>query len=296
MELLQLQYFLQLANLQHVSRAAERMHISQPSLSATIKKLEYELGAPLFMRKGRNIVLSSYGEAFKTYAEQALLALENGRQAVINMKSADDSTLDLGILSPYIWNELFSQFTDRYPHFKINRYSIEDDQFYDSILEGRIDLYLGGINFRSSINTDEIEYIPLYEDDMVLLIPEDHPFAGRDSIDLCECRGERFISLDESTSLQQFINYMFEQAGFRPDVVMVCDYTLRDRMVSEKHGVSLTTKLAAEKTEAKGVKYLTVTNPTEKRKLGLVWRRGKLLSDSMQKFCDTARNFYLNIE
>ena len=295
MELLQLQYFLQLANLQHVSRAAEKLHISQPSLSATVKKLEGELGAPLFVRKGRNIVLSSYGEVFKTYAEQAILSLENGRQAVSNMKSTDDSTLKLGILSPYIWNELFSRFSDSNPHVKINRYSIEDYQFYDSLIEGRIDMYLGGINFQRNVNTDEIEYLPLYEDDMVLLVHQDHPLASREGIDLRECRGERFISLDDSTSLQQFINNMFDQVRVKPDVVMVCDYTLRDQMVSDKHGVSLTTKLAAKKTEAKNVRYVTVINPTEKRRLGLVWRRGKLLSDSMQKFCDTARDFYLNI-
>ena len=295
MELLQLQYFLQLANLQHVSRAAEKLHISQPSLSATVKKLESELGAPLFVRKGRNIVLSSYGEVFKTYAEQALLSLENGRQAVSNMKSADDSSLNLGILSPYIWNELFSRFSDNNPHIKINRYSIEDYQFYDSLIEGKIDMYLGGINFQRNVNTDEIEFLPLYEDDMVLLVHEDHPLAKHDGVDLRECRGERFISLDDSTSLQQFINNMFDQVRVKPDVVMVCDYTLRDRMVSEKHGVSLTTKLAAKKTEVKNVKYITVINPTEKRRLGLVWRRGKLLSDSMQKFCNTAKEFYLNI-
>ena len=295
MELLQLRYFLQLASIQHVSRAAEKLHISQPSLSATIKKLENELGAPLFVRKGRNIVLSPYGEVFKGYAEQAFLALSNGQQAVSNMKKAADNSLNLGILSPYIWNELFRQFYDSYPNVKINRYSIEDDQFYDNILAGKIDLYLGGINFPKNIDMDEIEYIPLYEDDMVLLVPEDHPFAERETIDLRECRGERFISLDESTSLQQFINNMFALLRIRPDVVMVCDYTLRDRMVSEKHGVSITTRLAAEKTEVTGVKYLTITNPPEKRKLGLVWRRGRLLSDSVQKFCDTAREFYRNI-
>ena len=86
MELLQLQYFLQLANLQHVTKTARQLHVSQPSLSATIKKLEAELGAPLFIRKGRNIVLSPYGEAFKQYAEEAFLSLENGRQAVARLR------------------------------------------------------------------------------------------------------------------------------------------------------------------------------------------------------------------
>ncbi|MBO5727000.1 MAG: LysR family transcriptional regulator, partial [Oscillospiraceae bacterium] len=106
MELLQLHYFLQLAQLQHVSRTAERLHISQPSLSATIKKLEAELGAPLFVRKGRNIALSPYGEVFKQHVEESFLSLENGKQAVARLKQEDDCTLNLGLLSPYVWNKL----------------------------------------------------------------------------------------------------------------------------------------------------------------------------------------------
>ena len=84
MELLQLQYFLLLAKEQHVTRTAELLHISQPSLSATIKKLEAELGAPLFIRKGRNIVLSPYGEAFKQYAEEAFLLLEKCKRKALS--------------------------------------------------------------------------------------------------------------------------------------------------------------------------------------------------------------------
>ena len=100
MELLQLQYFLLLANQQHVTRTAEILHISQPALSVTIKKLESELGVSLFVRKGRNIALSPYGEAFKQYVEEAFFSLENGRRMLSRMKSTDAHTLNLGLLSP----------------------------------------------------------------------------------------------------------------------------------------------------------------------------------------------------
>lgn len=292
MELLQLQYFLLLAKEQHVTKTAELLHISQPSLSATIKKLEEELGAPLFVRKGRNIVLSPYGEAFKTYVENAFLSLENGKQVIARMKNAEDSILNLGLLSPYVWNELLLHFSDLYPEITINRRSIEDQRFLDGILEGEIDFYLGGLNLIESLDTFRLQYSVLYEDSMVLLVPKNHPLAGRTEIDLRECSEEAFINLNEDTNLQQFLNQMFQQAGFNPKVVMTCDYTLRDQMVSEGHGVSITTRLGAQKSNVSGTVAIPITFPSEKRKLGLVWRKNRVFSAPMEKFFDDANRFY----
>ena len=292
MELLQLQYFLLLANQQHVTRTAEILHISQPALSVTIKKLESELGVPLFVRKGRNIALSPYGEAFKQYVEEAFFSLENGRRMLSRMKSTDAHTLNLGLLSPYVWNELMMLFNDLYPHMSINRRSVEDHRFWDSILAGDIDFYLGGLNQLEEMDTSRLQYVTLYEDNMVLLVRNDHPFAQRTTVDLRECREESFISLAAETNLQQFINRMFQQVGFKPHVVMTCDYTLRDQMVSEGHGVSVTTLLGALKSGAQGVVPIPLTFPVEKRKLGLVWRKNRVFSEPMEKFYETDMHFY----
>ena len=295
MDLLQLQYFLRLATTEHVSKTAEQLHISQPSLSATIKKLETELGVPLFIRKGRNIALSPYGQAYKAYVEEAFLALDNGRQAIDRLRNADDCTLNLGLLSPYVWTEVFQDFAHLHPEVRINRYSVEGYRYVDHILAGKIDLYLGGINRVDALDDSKVQYTTLYEDDMVLLVHKSHPLAGASGVDLRNCREEHFINLDASTNLQQFITALFTQAGYTPSVVMVCDYTLRDQMVAENHGVSITTKLAAQKTEARDVTYVPITWPAEKRRLGLVWRRGRVFSQSMQKFHDVACEFYRDL-
>lgn len=292
MELLQLQYFLLLANQQHVTRTAEILHISQPALSLTIKKLEAEVGVPLFTRKGRNIALSPYGEAFKQYVEDAFFSLENGRRVLSRMQNTDSRTLNLGLLSPYVWNELLMLFNDLHPDLNINRRSIEDHRFWDSILSGDIDFYLGGLNQLEEMDTSRLDYATLYEDNMVLLVHKDHPFASRESIDLRECRDESFINLAAETNLQQFINRMFHRAGFVPKVVMTCDYTLRDQMAADGHGVSITTELAALKSDVKGVVHIPLSFPGEKRKLGLVWRKNKVFSDPMEKFYDVALRFY----
>ena len=292
MELLQLQYFLLLANQQHVTRTAELLHISQPALSLTIKKLESELGVPLFVRKGRNIALSPYGETFKQYVEEAFLSLENGKQMIARLKHEDGGTLNLGLLSPYVWNELLMLFNDLYPDTTINRCSIEDHRFWDNILDGEIDFYLGGLNQLEQLDISRLQYATLYEDNMVLLVHKNHPFAGRKSIDLRECRNEKFINLSAQTNLQQFINQMFRHAGFSPNVVMTCDYTLRDQMAADGHGVSITTQLAAQKNNLPGVVHIPISFPAEKRKLGLVWRKNRVFSAPMEQFYDVAIRFY----
>lgn len=295
MDLLQLEYFLRLAANEHVSKTAQQLHISQPSLSATIKKLEGELGVPLFIRQGRNIALSPYGQAYRTYVEEAFLALENGRRAVDALRDADDSTLNLGMLSPYIWTDFFHNFAANHPDVRINRYAVEGYEYIDQLLDGRIDLYLGGVNRSDLLDHEKIQYTTLYEDDMVLLVPNSHPLAKETAIDLRRCKGLPFINLDASTNLQQFISDLFQQAGFDPTVIMVCDYTLRDQMVAEGYGISITTKLGAEKSEAKNVTYIPIINPGAKRKLGLVWRRNRIFSPAMQNFFHVAKAFYSHI-
>lgn len=292
MDLLQLQYFLKLASIQHVSKTAELLHISQPSLSATIRKLEGELGVPLFTRKGRSITLSPYGEAYRAFVEEAFLALENGKRTIDAMQQTDAGTLNLGMLSPYVWTEVFQEFAQQYPDVQVNRFSAEGFQFIDRLLEGKIDLYLGGLNGIDELSTAKIQYHTLYEDDMVVLVPDSHPLSKEESIDLRQCREEGFINLEAGTNLQQFVDSLFAQAGVTPRVIMVCDYTLRDHMVADGHGISVTTRLSARKTDAKNVTHIPITYPAEKRKLGLVWRKNQVFSPAMRQFFDAAQEFY----
>ena len=295
MELLQLWYFLQLAKTQHVSKTADMLYISQPSLSATIKKLESELNVPLFIRKGRSIELSKYGTAYKKYVEDVFLALENGKTVLDKMRDADNSELTLGLLSPYVWMEVFQKFHALHPEIKINRFSIETFDFTDILVDGKVDMYIGGINGIEQLDQGNIQYKTLYEDDMVLLVNKSHPLAGKKSIDLRQCCDEHFINLDQNTSLGQFISFLYKKSGFDPNVIMVCDYTLRDKMVSDNHGVSITTKRAAMQTDEKDVTYVPISYPSDKRKLGFVWRKNRIFSKSMKAFYDFAFDFYKKI-
>jgi DNA-binding transcriptional LysR family regulator len=289
MEILQLRYFLELANRQHVSKTAEYLHISQPSLSSTIKKMEDELGVPLFIRNGRGIVLSDYGKVYRDYAEDALLALDNGRSVLKEMHGERETTFKLGMLSPYVWADLISAFEKKYPEINISRYSYEGNLYVSGLLDNKIDLYLGGINVT---NDPRLHYDTLYVDQMVLLVNRKNPLSRLKEVDLRFCENENYINLGEDTNLQQFIDTLYAAANFKPNVIMECDYTLRDQMVIDNHGVSITTKKATDQLRSREVKAVKIVYPPYKRRLGLVWRKKAYLTYAQKKFIEFADKYY----
>ena len=105
MELLQLRYFQALAKEEHMSRTAEKLYISQPSLSLTIKKLEKELGVPLFDRTGRSIRLNAYGSLFLRHVDEVFSALERGGNELRKMYGHYENQALIGIQTPYVWQD-----------------------------------------------------------------------------------------------------------------------------------------------------------------------------------------------
>lgn len=289
MELLQLQYFLELAKTEHMTKTSAQLHISQPALSATIKRLENELGTPLFERQGRNIKLTKYGETYRAFVQEAFLSLECGAKSLQHMRESEDNSLRLGVLSPYMWSDMFDAFSKAYPHIIINRYSMEGSQYADALLNAKIDMYIGGIN---DSDHRKLSYATLYTDDMVMQVNKKHPLSKCKEIDLRQCANENFINLDRDTNLQQFIAAIYQAAGFVPHVVMEVDYTLRDAMVAQNYGVSITTLTSAKKNAPENVSYLKITYPPLQRKLGLVWNSNIVFSPAMEAFRRFALAYY----
>ena len=270
MELLQLEYFLKLAEREHVTATAEDLNISQPALSSTIRKLERELGVPLFER-------------------QALIALENGRTMVNEVHGEYSNHINLGVLSPYVWADLFSAFSKKYPEIRLNRYSMEGNQYVEALLTKKIDMYIGGLN---NLNNMKLAFQTLYMDTMSLMVNKKHPLANQDTVDLRNCENELFINLEHSTNLQQFIDKLFYMSNFTPKTVMECDYTLRDEMVALNYGISVTTTLSARNCALEDVSSVEITYPPMKRHLGLAWNKLVEFNRAMKCFYDFALDFY----
>jgi DNA-binding transcriptional LysR family regulator len=216
MELLQLEYFRVLGRLQHVTRAAERIGIAQPTLSRAIGRLENELGVSLFERRGRSVVLSEQGAAFLTYVERSLDELGNGRTHVAKMSRAEESTIALGFLrtlGPRLVPDLARRFKLEYPavHFDYG------EAGRDGLLER---LYSGASTLCITVHTDDarVDWRPIGKQELVVVVPPQHRLAKHKSIALSELANEPFAMFRDGIPVRRQILELLAKAGVKPNV------------------------------------------------------------------------------
>jgi len=179
MDLLQLKYFQVVAQLEHMTRAAEKLYIAQPSLSQSIAKLEDELGVPLFDRQGRRIHLNQFGRVFLKRVEHIFLELEEGKREVADMAGLERGSIALAVASTQPLPELLSGFLARYPRVRFRLFQQHSLTTVVQQLErGEIDLCISS----PPIEQPGITWVPLLTEEIFLLVPAEHRLAGRGSI------------------------------------------------------------------------------------------------------------------
>lgn len=145
MEWEQLEYFQTLARIQHVTKAAETLSITQPALSRSIVRLENYLGVPLFDRQGRSITLNKYGERFLKRVDSIIKEFTEGKEEIQSLLQPDQGEVSLGFLHTLgttIVPNLIGAFKDQYPnvHFQLNQ--SHSNQLLDKLKSGELDLCL----------------------------------------------------------------------------------------------------------------------------------------------------------
>jgi len=170
MELRQLEYFMAVATHQNFSRAAEHVHVSQPSLSIQIGGLEKELGTRLFDRLGRKVVLTQAGELFQVHAERALREVEQAEQVVHELLGAKRGRLIVGTLSTvnsYLIAPLVSRFKLRFPDIHLQVHAQPSSEIVNGLLANRLDI---GICLLPLTHA-HVTTIPLFEERLALIAP-----------------------------------------------------------------------------------------------------------------------------
>ena len=203
MNLKQLEYFRMIAELEHFTKASEKLLISQSSLSHSIKELEAELGVELFMRQGRNVKLTKYGQMFLPFVEQALDTLGEGCQRLRDYVDPNTGTLNIAVppsLSAFIsYMTVFyiSETGRSNVNFQISQVSTYDE-ISRQVLQGEIDLA-----FSTNIDSPLINRALVGHHEMVLLVSKNHRLANQSSVDLKEIDGERFIHYTTASQIRR---------------------------------------------------------------------------------------------
>lgn len=231
MELLQLKYFQELAKSEQLTKTAQKLHIAQPSLSQTLKRLENELGIPLFDRVGKKIVLNDTGKIFLRYVDEVFTALDNAKAEIAAASHKESKTVSLHVYAASLQlPELIQriQEADSEIHLQINQQPVLDRTgteamdmagYMSGTAEKTAELYLEASQFCPQSETT----IPLIEERIVAALPKNHPLSGKEILYCKDLEMESFISLSPTSNLAEIIGYYCENIGFKPRITTWAD-------------------------------------------------------------------------
>ena len=291
----QVEAFAQVANTHSFSRAAEALQLTQPSITARIQTLERELGEELFERGSRGVRLTDAGSAFLPYVERLLQTLQEGRDAVGDVKNVQAGSLRLGsapTISTYVLPRILNAFCRQYPGVDVVIRTGRSEQVMNMLLADEVQVGL----VRSLSNSD-VETIDLYEDEIVLAAPPGHTFAKYGHASVNEAAAEPIVLFDRGSSYYGLINNFFRQAGVIPNVAMELDsLEATKRMVEEGLGIALVPLVTIERELQAGTLVridLEDADPI-KRPISLIHRRHRKRPRTVQAFIDTMAKIYRN--
>jgi DNA-binding transcriptional LysR family regulator len=243
--------FLEVARRGNLSRAAEALYVSQPTLTARLQALEAELGEQLFIRTRRGMRLTEAGEAFLPYAEHAVKAIDDGRERLAELRSGTVGKLVLGApptVSTYALPALLARFTEEHPGVRLTVMTGTSEEILELVLHDRIQLGL-----MRALGHREVEAVPVYSDSLLLVVSPSHHLAGR-KVRLADLGGEALVLFGRSSSYRDFTEAVFRQAGVMPDSVLELDnLEAAKKMVEHGIGISLVPDSAVMADLANGV-------------------------------------------
>lgn len=285
MNLFQLRYFKELAHVQHYTNAAQNLNISQPSLSHAISQLEEELGVRLFEKAGRGIRLTEYGNDFLQCVERSLSVLDNGIEDM-QRHARGEGLIRLGFLAQLAVEfipGLASRFLSQNPEHRID-FTFHADRTPD-LLDGLKQQKYDLVFCARPVESEDFSCVPIDRQELVLIVQEDHPLAGKDCISLDDTLQYPYIFFDNSTGLRPVIDELFEKIGKRPKIAYETDEEqIIFGLVSHGFGIAVTPY--RELLLKLNIKILPIVSPTWEGNIYMVSNKQIYLTPAVKNFRD----------
>lgn len=291
MNLRDLRYLVALAEQRHFGRAAEACHVSQPTLSTQIKKLEDELGVALVERAPRHVMLTPAGQDIAQRARRVLAEVEQMRETARRTADPEAGSVRLGLfptLGPYLLPHVVPRLRQRFPRLELLLVEEKTEQVMHMLREGRLDAAVLAL----PLDEDWLESEFLFEEPFVLAVPEGHALASRPELGVDDLGELPLLLLEEGHCLRNHALAVCslagagEKDGFRATSLE----TLR-QMVAAGVGVTLLPMLAVKPpVPASGdMHLLPFRDPPPARRLALVWRKSSAMGGFLRELAQVLR-------
>jgi DNA-binding transcriptional LysR family regulator len=272
MELRQLEYFVAVAEEASFTRAAERVHVAQPGVSAQIRRLEREFGQELLDRSGRTVRLTEVGAAVLPYARAALRAVDGTRLAVDELASLVRGRVSVGMVTacstPALF-DLLAEFHRMYPAVEISLSEANSSQLILGLRDGRFDLALIGVGGASPAG---LTARVLLDEPLVAAVRRDDPLATAGTVTLRALEDRPLISLPVGTGLRSCIDDACSAAGLRPRITLeTSNPGVLALLAARGLGVAILPASLAAEHEAE-LHVVTITQPALRARIELAWR------------------------
>ena len=290
MELRHLRYFLAVADTRSFTRAAERLHVTQPTLSHQVKQLEQMVGTMLLDRSTREVELTAAGRLFKPYCERILKELEASALAISELEGLMRGGLRMAVFHSFSHSmlpQIMSEFALRYPGVHVTTRIIPRADMERALIGAELDMavaYAAGDN-------DQIVAEPLFEEELVLVIGSKCPQAGRKSMPMRELATLPLVLLTPEFGARQFVDRFFSETGEQPHVVL--EMNAIDPILATTRNSGLGTVLSAGAIlDTSGLEIVRLTDPAPKRLVGILWRRNGHRSAAALRMAEMIRAAY----
>lgn len=283
MELQQLKYFHEVAEREHVTRAAEKLFVSQSAISRAVTQLEEELGVPLFYRQGRAVVLSPYGRSFLEHVTRALSVLESGKRLLSEQTGEESGTVSLGFLHSLgieMVPRLIKEYRRKHPRIQFTLLvQRSGEMLMKELVAGSIDLSL---SVPGMFGHSDVRWSHLLDEKLLIAVPETHRLAARRTLHMRELSSEPFLALSPEHTLRIIFDKLCADASFSPKIAFEgMDIATLRGLIAAGLGIAL---LPPAPARFAGVVEIKLSPARPIRPLGIGWVDDRYLPPSAIQF------------
>jgi DNA-binding transcriptional LysR family regulator len=280
------EWFITLAELQHVTAASEQLHIAQPTLTRMLARLERRLGVALFDRRGRRLALNAYGRIFYEHARRAQLELDSARRAIDDLTDPAASEIRLGFLSSFgsaVVPRLIATFRLASPRVSFTLAEGAAETIGDLVDSGTIDV--GVVSPRPRKPT--LAWRSLFRQRLGIAVPLGHRLSDATTVSMADLAEEPFVALHPGFGMRRLLDELCAAAQFQPRIVLEsANLTTSAGLVAAGLGISL---MPIDGTEpAPGFIALRLTETDAYRDVGMIWNSGRPLARTARDFIAAA--------
>lgn len=291
MEIRLLNYFLSVTEELHFTRAAEKLGISQPTLSQQIRLLEDRLDTDLFQRNGATIELTEGGNILLEHVNRIFYELDQATTNLKELKKLDMGELRIGSSGNHLLYSSLKSFYKEYPGIKVSVYDLKTEETIENLRNSTFDI---GVVFLP-VHHSQIETIPLFTSDLCVVVGESHPLAQRETVYLTELQQyPLFLYPEKYLIREQIIDYCKTQdIRLNPIVELSDTYSLIKMSILSK-GVTVLPRLYIETEKNLPYQIVNIADPIPKIEIGIIYRKGRKLSSAIQAFIYHLKDFYVD--